>query len=36
MNLSKDKFVINEKEKLRNEKTIEFMRWKISSENIFD
>jgi hypothetical protein len=34
MNLSKDRFVINEKEKLRNERTIEFMKWKISSESI--
>ncbi len=34
MNLSKDKFVINEKKKLRNERTIEFMKWEISSESI--
>jgi hypothetical protein len=34
MNLSKDRFVINEKKKLRNERRIEFMKWEISSENI--
>ncbi len=34
MNLSKNRFVINEKKKLRNEKTIKFMKWKISFKNI--
>jgi hypothetical protein len=34
MNLSKNKFIINEKEKLRNEKTIKFMKWEISFKNI--